>query len=149
MDSSSTKKYMEKMTDKEVDELLIEGTSTGKISTVRKDGRPHVAPILFVWENKKIYFLTMNTSIKAKNIANNPKVSFCTDDQSPPFSFVIIEGEAKIIQNTFDLLGWAGKIGGRYMVKDASEEMSKRNSEGMILVEITPAKIIGTKNIVH
>ncbi len=49
MDSSSTKKYMEKMTDKEVDELLIEGTSTGKISTVRKDGRPHVAPILFVW----------------------------------------------------------------------------------------------------
>jgi len=140
---------MEKMTDKEVDELLIEGTSTGKISTVRTDGRPHVAPILFVWENKKIYFLTMNTSIKAKNIVNNSKVSFCTDDQSPPFSFVIIEGEAKIIQNTFDLLGWAGKIGGRYMVKEASEEMAKRNSEGMILVEITPAKIIGTKNIVH
>jgi len=149
MASPSTKNYMEKMTDKEVDELLIEGTSTGKISTVRKDGRPHVAPILFVWENKKIYFLTMNTSIKAKNIANNPKVSFCTDDQSPPFSFVIIEGDAKIIQNTSDLLGWAGKIGGRYLVKEASEEIIKQNNQGMILVEITPAKIIGTKNIVH
>jgi len=140
---------MEKMTDKEVDELLIEGTSTGKISTVRKDGRPHVAPILFVWEHKKIYFLTMNTSIKAKNIANNSKVSFCTDDQSPPFSFVIIEGDAKIIQNTSDLLGWAGKIGGRYLVKEASEEIIKQNNQGMILVEITPAKIIGTKNIVN
>jgi len=140
---------MEKMTDKEVDELLVEGTSTGKISTVRKDGRPHVVPILFAWENKKIYFLTMNTSIKAKNIANNPKVSFCTDDQSPPFSFVIIEGDAKIIHNANDLLDWAGKIGGRYMVKEASEEIIKRNNQGMILVEITPAKIIGTKNIVQ
>jgi len=139
---------MEKMTDKEVDELLVEGTSTGKISTVRKDGRPHVVPILFAWENKKIYFLTMNTSIKAKNIANNSKVSFCTDDQSPPFAFVIIEGDAKIIQNTSDLLGWAGKIGGRYLVKEASEEIIKQN-QGMILIEITPAKIIGTKNIVQ
>ncbi len=148
MASPSTKNYMEKMTDKEVDELLIEGTSTGKISTVRKDGRPHVAPILFVWEHKKIYFLTMNTSIKAKNIANNPKVSFCTDDQSPPFSFVIIEGDAKIIHNANDLLGWAGKIGGRYMVKEASEEIIKQN-QGMILIEITPSKIIGTKNIVQ
>jgi len=142
MASPSTKNYMEKMTDKEVDELLVEGTSTGKISTVRKDGRPHVVPILFAWENKKIYFLTMNTSIKAKNIANNPKVSFCTDDQSPPFSFVIIEGDAKIIHNANDLLG-------RYMVKEASEEIIKRNNQGMILVEITPAKIIGTKNIVQ
>ncbi len=35
------------------------------------------------------------------------------------------------------------------MVKEASEEIIKRNNQGMILVEITPAKIIGTKNIVH
>jgi len=99
---------MKTMTDEEVDVFLINGTGTGKISTIRSDGRPHIVPILFIWENKKIFFLTLGTSIKAKNIINNSKVSFCTDDQTPPFSFVIIEGDAKIVPNPSNLVEWAG-----------------------------------------
>jgi len=137
------------MTDEEVDVFLINGTGTGKISTIRSDGRPHMVPILFIWENKKIFFLTLGTSIKAKNIINNSKVSFCTDDQTPPFSFVIIEGDAKIVPNPSNLVEWAGKIGSRYKAKEASERMMKQNyDKGMILVEVVPSKIIGTRNVI-
>ena len=138
---------MKIMTDSEVDAFLIKGTGTGKISTVNPDGQPHVVPILFTWKNEKICFLTLNTSIKAKNIINNSKVSFCTDDQSPPFSFVMIEGDAKIIPNPTNLVEWAGKIGSRYKVKEASEMIIKQN-KGMILVEVTPSKIIGARDVV-
>ncbi len=140
---------MKTMTDEEVDVFLINGTGTGKISTIRSDGRPHIVPILFIWENKKIFFLTLGTSIKAKNIINNSKVSFCTDDQTPPFSFVIIEGDAKIVPNPSNLVEWAGKIGSRYKAKEASERMMKQNyDKGMILVEVVPSKIIGTRNVI-
>jgi len=140
---------MKTMTDEEVDVFLINGTGTGKISTIRSDGRPHMVPILFIWENKKIFFLTLGTSIKAKNIINNSKVSFCTDDQTPPFSFVIIEGDAKIVPNPSNLVEWAGKIGSRYKAKEASERMMKQNyDKGMILVEVVPSKIIGTRNVI-
>ncbi len=138
---------MKIMTDSEVDAFLTKGTGTGKISTVNSDGQPHVVPILFTWKNEKICFLTMNTSIKAKNIINNSKVSFCTDDQSPPFSFVMIEGDVKIIPNPSNLVEWAGKIGSRYKVKEASEMIIKQN-KGMILVEVTPSKIIGARNVI-
>ena len=141
---------MKTMTDEEVDVFLINGTGTGKISTIRSDGRPHMVPILFIWENKKIFFLTLGTSIKAKNIINNSKVSFCTDDQTPPFSFVIIEGDAKIVPNPSNLVEWAGKIGSRYKAKEASERMMKQNyDKGMILVEVVPSKIIGTRNVIE
>ena len=71
----------------------------------------------------------------------------CTDDQSPPFSFVLIEGDAKIIPNPSNLVEWAGKIGSRYKVKEASEMIIKQN-KGMILVEVTPSKIIGARDVV-
>ena len=140
---------MEKMTDDEVNEFLTKGTNTGKISTVRSDGRPHIAPILFIYENGKIFFLTLSTSIKAKNILNNSKVSFCTDDPSPPFSFVIIEGDAKLLSNSNNLFEWAGKIGDRFNAKKESEMMIKRlEGQGMTLVEINPSKIIGIRDVV-
>jgi hypothetical protein len=74
-------------------------------------------------------------------------VSFCTDVQVTPFSFVIIEGETKIVENS-RLLKWGAKIEQRYAGNKVSEENTERvPPEGSILVEITPSKIIGTKNI--
>ncbi len=77
----------------------MKGTFTGKLSTIRKDGRTHIAPVWFVLEgdSTNIIFTTWRESVKGKNIRNNPKVSMCVDDQTPPFSFVILEGIAEII----------------------------------------------------
>ena len=139
---------MQKMSKDEINEFLREGTRTGKLSTVRKNGLPHIAPVWFVWEDGKVFFTTMNTSIKAKNIINNPKVSFCTDEQSPPYSFVVVEGNAKIEQNHKDLLQWTTKLASRYMGEENSEKIGRRNCvEGELLIEITPTKIIGVKGV--
>lgn len=136
------------MSEDEINEFLTEGTRTGKISTVRRNGLPHIAPIWFVWEDGKVFFTTMNTSIKAKNIISNPKVSFCTDEQFPPYSFVVVEGNAKIEQNHKDLLQWTTKLASRYMGEENSEKIGRRNCvEGELLIEITPIKIIGVKGI--
>jgi hypothetical protein len=92
--------------------------------------------------------MTWHDSIKAKNIKNNPKVSLWFDDQAPPFSFVIVEWTAEIIDEPNDLLRWATSIAARYMREKNAETFGTRNSsEGELLLRIRPNKIIGQKDI--
>ena len=39
-----------------------------------------------------------NQSVKGRDMLRDPRVSLCVDDQTPPFSFVVIEGLVKINQ---------------------------------------------------
>lgn len=81
----------------------------------------------------------------------DPRISLCVDDQTPPFSFVSIDGIAEINRepDLSDLLKWAIKIAGRYMGQDNAEAYGKRNAvEGEILVRLRPTKIIAQKDMV-
>lgn len=87
------------MSKREISKFLVQGTLTGKLATVKKDGSPHVVPIWFTVDddnNRKgdIIFTTNSISVKAKNIQRNNRVSICIDDQTPPFSFITIYGIA-------------------------------------------------------
>ena len=152
---------MAEMRSKEIKRFLMQGTFTGKLATVKKDGSAHVVPIWFVLDdeydsNRKgeqkmgdIVLTTGSTSIKARNIQRDNRVSISVDDQTPPFSFVVIHGTAKIQDSKKDeLLKWATKIAERYMGSDKAEEYGRVNSgEGAMLVRIKPTKIIAEKDI--
>ena len=139
---------MPEMTKEEYKEFLIQGTKTGKLATVREDGRPHVVPIWYTLDGDNIVFTTGDTSVKAKNMARDPRVSISVDDQTPPYSFVTIEGTASFSKDPQQLLHWATCIGGRYMGEDQAETFGRRNaSEGEILVTIESTKIIAYKDV--
>ena len=139
----------------------MQGTFTGKLATVKKDGSSHIVPIWFVLDGSDkdgsgdreeyddIIFTTSGSSVKAKNIERDNRVSICVDDQTPPFSFVIVYGTAKIYhykQN--DLFRLATKIARRYMGKEDAEDYGRRNStEGEVLVRIKAKRIIAEKDI--
>lgn len=134
---------MEHMSTEEVRRFLTEKARTGKLATVRADGRPHVAPIWIDLEDDKIVFTTWQDSVKAANIRRDPRVAICVDDDQPPFAFVILEGTASMSDNHEELRYWATRIAGRYMGEELAEAYGKRNSvEGELLVKVTPAKII-------
>jgi PPOX class probable F420-dependent enzyme len=148
---------MTEMSKAEIGRFLMQGTFTGKLATVKKDGSSHVVPIWFVLDNRNssrgkigdIILTTGDTSVKAQNIQRDNRVSICVDDQIPPFSFVIIFGTAKIHPyKQKEVLRWATKIAERYMGKDNAEAYGKRNSEeGIVLVRIKPTRIIAEKDI--
>ena len=144
---------MKEMSKEEIQTFLMSGTLTGKISTVRKDGRPHVAWFILDKDdsNIKVVFTTGQDSLKAKHMLRDPRVSLCVDDQTPPFSFVVIDGIAEInkVPDLRELLKWATKIAGRYMGQDNAEDYGKRNAvKGEFLVRIRPTKIIAQKDMV-
>ena len=137
------------MSKKEIRKFLMQDTLTGKLATVKKDGSPHVVPIWFILDDidnsDNIIFTTGSTSVKARNIQRDDRVSICIDDQTPPFSFVIVYGIAKIQQfNQNELLKWATKIAERYMGKDNAYG-ARNSTEGELLVRIKPLSIVAEK----
>lgn len=140
---------MSTMTKDEIRNFLLQGTLTGKLGTINKDGTPHVVPIWYtVDEENNIIFNTGGESVKARNIMRDSRVRLCVDDQTPLFSFVLIDGIAHIERVEIkEIYKWAKTIAARYMGDDKSEAYGKRNSgEGEILVRIKPIKIVGQKD---
>jgi PPOX class probable F420-dependent enzyme len=139
---------MKEMTKAEHKRFLIQGTKTGKIATVKKDGSPHVVPIWFDLDNGDIVFTTGGDSVKAKNMRRDPRVCLTVDDQTPPYAYVQIEGIASFSDDSKEMLHWATRIGGRYMGNDQAEAFGKRNAvPGELLVRIRPAKVIAYKDV--
>jgi PPOX class probable F420-dependent enzyme len=130
-------------------DFLTSKPRTGKLATTRKDGAPHVAPIWFDLDGGEIVFTTSETSVKGRNIARDPRVALCVDDEEPPFSFVIVEGTAANSgADQAELVSWTTRIGGRYMGADRAEEYGKRNGvPGELVMRLTPTKIIAEVDI--
>ncbi len=136
------------MTKEEYIEFLGSGTKTGKLATVRADGRPHVVPIWFYMDGDNLKFNTGRESVKAKNMMRDPRVSITVDDQTPPYSFVTVEGEVTFSEDPKELLHWATLIGGRYMGEDQAEAYGKRNGvPGELLVTIHPKKVLAFADV--
>lgn len=137
------------MTKDEIRNFLLQGTLTGKLGTINKDGTPHVVPIWYTLdEEDNIVFNTGGQSVKAKNIRRDNRVRLCVDDQTPLFSFVFLDGIAQIQRaQSSEIYKWAKIIAARYMGDDKSEAYGKRNSgEGELLVKIKPVRIVGQKD---
>lgn len=121
---------------------------TGKIATVRPDGRPHVAPIWFILDGEQLLFTTWHATAKANNIRHNPWVSICVDDETPPFAFVKADGTAELLDDLALLRKWATLIAGRYMGESQAEAYGTRNAvAGEFLVRVTLASIHGERDI--
>jgi PPOX class probable F420-dependent enzyme len=141
---------MEIMTDSEWRAFVLEGTRTGKAGVTRKDGTPHVTPIWFVLDGDDLLFTTYHESIKARVLARDPRLSVCVDDQTPPYSYVMMQAEARLTEDLDELRTWATAIGARYMGADRAEEFGARNAvPGEYLVRARITKVVAQRHIAH
>jgi PPOX class probable F420-dependent enzyme len=140
---------MQHMTSEEYRNFIVETVRTGKLATVCADGRPHVVPIWYVLDGDDLVFSTWHTTLKAKNIRRDARVAISIDEEKPPYSFVMIEGQAALYDlSPEELLPWTTKIARRYMGDDLAEQFGKRNAvEGELLVRVKVTKIIAHKNV--
>ena len=139
---------MANMTDAQWREFVTAGTKTGKLAVTRLDVRPHVTPIWFVLDGADVMLTTAETSVKGRALRRDPRVCLCVDDQQPPFSFVVIEGEATLSDDLAELGRWAAVIGGRYMGDDRADAYGERNAvEGELLVRLRPMRITAAADV--
>jgi hypothetical protein len=121
---------------------------TGKLATTRRDGRPHVAPIWYAVDGRRVVFNTASESLKGRNLRRDPRAALCVDDERPPFSFVVLEGRVEISEDPEERLHWATVIGGRYMGEDQAAAYGARNGvPGELVVRLRPTKITSAADL--
>ncbi|MFD3658460.1 PPOX class F420-dependent oxidoreductase [Streptomyces sp. NPDC058620] len=122
--------------------FVSEGTRTGKVSTVRADGSPHIAPVWFLLDGDDLVFTTGKESVKGRNLARDGRVAVCVDDDRPPFTFVVLQGHAELSEDPAELRHWATRIASRYMGGEAAEEFGARNgTPGELVVRVRVDKV--------
>jgi general stress protein 26 len=88
-----------KFSDKE--KRLLNSQEIARISTLTKEGYPHIAPMWFVADDKYIYFATDSTSLKIANIGKNSRVAVLVDSQdwhNP--EGILVQGEAEVLKKS-------------------------------------------------
>ncbi len=140
-----------KMTQEEWRAFASHSTRTGKLSTVRKDGSPHIAPVWFVLDGDSFAFTTGEGTVKGRNLARDGRVALCVDDDRPPFSYVVLQGRAEIsdyADAADELLTWATRIGARYMGEERAEAFGRRNAvPGELLVRVPIDQVIAVAGV--
>jgi PPOX class probable F420-dependent enzyme len=119
------------------------------LATVRREGRPHVAPIWYAVDaDGTIVFNTGETTVKGRNLRRAGYAAMSVDDDEAPFSFVALEGPVTVSDDLAEVRHWAGVIGGRYMGPDRAEEYGERNGvPGELVVRLTPAKVVSAADV--
>lgn len=136
------------MTKDQWQKFISEGTHTAKLSTVRADGSPHIAPVWFLLDGDDIVFNTGEDTVKGRNMARDGRVSLCVDDDRPPFSFVTLQGRAELSDRLEEVRDWATRIAARYMGEDLAEQYGARNGvPGELLVRVRIEKVIALADI--
>lgn len=131
------------MTDQQRRKFLMTGTRTGVLSTVRKDGSPHAAPIWFVLDGDDAVFMTGRDTLKGRSLRRDGRAALTVDDAEPPYSFVTMSGRVEISEEPDQLLHWSKLIAARYMGADKAEEFGRRNAvPGELLVRLVPDRTV-------
>jgi nitroimidazol reductase NimA-like FMN-containing flavoprotein (pyridoxamine 5'-phosphate oxidase superfamily) len=118
------------------------------ISTVRADGRPHVTPLVAVWDDGALYFCTGGAEQKALNLAANPHVVLTTGCNSWEGGLdVMAEGEAVRVTDDGTLgrlaRAWTAKWDGRWQYQVRDGAFHHPGSEAPVLVfGVAPAKVL-------
>jgi PPOX class probable F420-dependent enzyme len=138
-----------RMDEAEWREFLRSPVRPATLATTRGDGRPHAAPIWYdLDDDGTIVFTTGATTVKGRGIRRTGKLALCVQDDQPPFSFVIIDGDATWGDDLDQVRYWATRLGGRYMGADRAEEYGARNAvPGELLIRVTPTHVVAERDI--
>lgn len=117
------------------------------ISTVRRDGRPHVTPLPAVWHDSRLHFCTGPAEQKAVNLAGEPRVVLTTGtNQWKQGLDVVVEGIAARVTDEAELRGladlWRSKYHGDwdFAVKDGM--FHHEDGGSAVVFEVVPTKVL-------
>jgi general stress protein 26 len=125
----------------------LESSEMFWLSTVRRDGRPHVAPLPAMWLDGKLHFCTGSDEQKAKNIEANSNCALTTGTNSYRSGLdVVVEGTAAVLRDNGTLARlasmWKDKIDWVFEVGDGVFLDTEAAGHPALVFALTPTKIL-------
>jgi len=113
-----------------------------RLATVRRDGSPHIAPVWYRYEDGAFLILTERGSVKARNIARDPRVVLCIDDERPPYHTVLVRGRARLAPYPGD--AWREALAVHYLGEERGRRYVRENTPSDdVLVRVEPESLTG------
>jgi PPOX class probable F420-dependent enzyme len=139
---------MTTMTDTEWRSFLTVGTRLAHIALARRDGRPHVTPVCFVLDGDDLAFALSPGSVKGKILAHDRRIAVCVSDERQPYSFVTIEGDARLSTEPEQVRHIGARIAGRYYPGQPAEDVAESFvQEGFTAVRISITNVIARSGL--
>jgi general stress protein 26 len=115
------------------------------LSTVRRDGRPHVTPLPAIWLDGILHFCAGSHEQKAKNLRSNPRcILACGANQFRSGFDVVVEGTASRVTDPAQLQRlaamWKSKLDWDFQViSDGFRDPAGRTG---LVFGVKPAKVL-------
>jgi PPOX class probable F420-dependent enzyme len=140
---------MKTMTESEWRGFASEGGRLGGVAISRADGRPHVTPVWFVLDGDDLVFTSRPMGVKVKALLRDPRIAVCVNDETYPYNFVLLEGEASISRDRDEHRRLAIAIGERYTASDehAKDFADSTASAGYVLVRVRITKVLAYRDV--
>lgn len=107
------------------------------IGTLNADGSIHLAFVLFLWEDGKLYFETASMTKKARNVAARPTASFAIEGRG---FMAMAEGVGRLIDGS-DAHAINHRLRQKYLTDPALDTVGAAwGTVDDVAVEITPTK---------
>lgn len=126
---------------------VLESSEMFWLSTVRREGRPHVAPLPAMWLDGRLHFCTGAHEQKAKNIEANGDAVLTTGTNSFTSGIdVVVEGTVTRETSNDQLARlaalWQEKIGWAFTVGDGVFLDNGNPDHQAVVFALTPAKVL-------
>ncbi len=124
----------------ERDAFLAE-SNVAVLATVDRRGRPHAAPIWYLYEGGVFLMATGRGSQKHRNIEANPDIALAIDRRTLPYYAVMARGRAEIgPQLSMDD---RRRIASRYLNPEQTDRyLARMSGQESISIRLTPRKVI-------
>ncbi len=119
---------------------LFQGRNLAFISTLSKDGSPHITPVWADIEDDLILINTFETSAKNRNIARDPRIALSVVENNNPYNMVSIKGRV-IEQTTEGADEHLKKLAKRYL--GLGKYYYRKPKQRRIILKIKPEKVMG------
>ena len=126
--------------DKKDIQRLFQGRNLAFVSTLSKDGSPHITPVWADMEGDLILINTFETSTKNKNITKDPRIAISVVENNNPYNMVSIKG--KVIERTTEGADeHLKKLAKRYL--GIGKYYYRKPNHRRIILKVKPEKVMG------
>jgi len=127
---------------------LQDAHDTYWLATTRPDGTPHVRPVLGVWVDEHLHFVSGSATRKTRHLAANPQVSIAVSAEGID---LVVEGRAERVDGTAALQRVADAYTAKYGWRATARNGAFHETEGAptagpppyLVYRVTPAQVLG------
>lgn len=141
---------MRGLTNEEIKEFLA-GPVVARIAVVKPDGSPYVTPVWQEYDGEALYFIPRAKAQFTPWILQNPRICISCALDNAPYTRVIFEGQAEVVEGPGPMAGLtleiARRMAVRYLGERGPEYLEPSIPRPRYLIKLVPEKITSWEGV--